>query len=728
MISTISMQAVASFGSEDPVTIDTNKAINLIYGHNGTGKSTIGRFLQNPDDLDFLLCSRPLDHAEDYQILVYNDAFAERHFRDNDKLPGIFTLGQKNVEAEQAIEKATAEIAALEATREKQSQDLDTVKARIQTARETIRNTVFKEKGTHEKKTLDFCLEGFKRSKDIFFKQTVNTSIVGKPNIEINDLITRAKELTQQSAIEKVKGSSITTNTQTIEESPLLSEVIIGSGESYLTAVINKLNHSSWVDHGRRYLEQSDDSCPFCQQDLPDNFITEINAVFDKSYQTKIDELKNLQSDYQQAISAIDQLFQQDSFEDDYFTSSPEFITAKNNLQAQLNANLLLIDSKLSDPSQKVTLPSSLSGIEAVNQQITAINKTIQAYNERIQNKQANLDLIKQQFWIYVHQKYASDIETHKTNYTTLTQEQKTLEAEIKTTQETISKQNTLITENRAKITNIDSSIEQINQQARSMGLEGFAIKKAEDNSNHYFLHRNHESDTASVYKTLSEGEKTLITFLYFLEFCQGSVNSDSSYAKAKKILVIDDPVSSLSHNYIYEIGALIHSKLIDKQPYAQVFLLTHSLYFLHEMLKHKMPKNSVKLHRVIKNHYSQILPMERDDIQNDYQSYWQILKDAREGNINKVVLPNMMRNILEYYFSFVHKNDALVKALSDLETEDAEFKPFYRFINRQSHSDAINIYDMGEVDPVRFIDKFKQVFNRTGDLNHYRTMIGEEA
>jgi hypothetical protein len=34
------------------------------------------------------------------------------------------------------------------------------------------------------------------------------------------------------------------------------------------------------------------------------------------------------------------------------------------------------------------------------------------------------------------------------------------------------------------------------------------------------------------------------------------------------------------------------------------------------------------------------------------------------------------MRNILEYYFSFVHKTDALKLALDDLEEKDAELPP----------------------------------------------------
>ncbi|HDI3319880.1 TPA: AAA family ATPase, partial [Vibrio cholerae] len=139
-----------------------------------------------------------------------------------------------------------------------------------------------------------------------------------------------------------------------------------------------------------------------------------------------------------------------------------------------------------------------------------------------------------------------------------------------------IQAQNKVISENRKLITDIETSVISINNQIKSIGLEGFEIKKKPGESSHYYLCRGFASRGHDVYKSLSEGEKTLITYLYFLELCQGSVNSDSPTPKNKKIIVVDDPISSLSHNYIYEIGALTHKRIIRGYKYAQVILLTH--------------------------------------------------------------------------------------------------------------------------------------------------------
>jgi len=283
------------------------------------------------------------------------------------------------------------------------------------------------------------------------------------------------------------------------------------------------------------------------------------------------------------------------------------------------------------------------------------------------------------------------------------------------------------ISEHQKKITNIELSIENINRQISSLGLEGFEIQKEPDGSSFYRLMRGDRY--RDVYITLSEGEKTLITFLYFMELCKGTHDSETPVNHNNRIVVIDDPISSLSHNYVYDVASMIYHQAIKKSPYRQLFVLTHSLFFFHELIRLESTKGdcpkTYKLFRITKNKNSQVLEMNPGDIQNDYQFYWQVVRDALNGQGNSIVLPNMMRNILEYYFAFVHKQDKLKQALEDLSKEDSDFKPLYRYINRESHSDAINLTDFGAFDPTRFVEKFRAVFKRTGFEEHFHKMMG---
>jgi wobble nucleotide-excising tRNase len=83
-----------------------------------------------------------------------------------------------------------------------------------------------------------------------------------------------------------------------------------------------------------------------------------------------------------------------------------------------------------------------------------------------------------------------------------------------------------------------------------------------------------------------------------------------------------------------------------------------------------------------------------------------------------------MMRNILEYYFSFIHQTSSLRQALLDLSEERPEFRSLFRYINRESHSDPVNITDFGEIDPAIFIERFRDVFIKTNFESHFEKMM----
>ncbi|WP_125559348.1 AAA family ATPase [Pseudoalteromonas rubra] len=730
MIESISMQGVASFQNPTPVSLNTNKKVVLFYGHNGTGKSTVARYLQDTTHSNYLNCSYVLPNAQDYQILVYNTDFVEKNF-SQDSFEGVFTLGEKNVTAEQAISAAEEEIVKLEEQRT-QKQALKKQHGDKKTAQvKAIKNKCFEIKKEHDKKELDHCLIGFKGSASAFYDELLKIDLIETPEYTFESLATESKELNNKSAVPKSMIPNVVLNLGSTESNAILTEVIVGSSESYLAELVKKLQNSTWVDKGRIYLDGAEGKCPFCQQAIDEGLIENINNLFDASYEEKKDDLKTLKSGYEQSIKILNE-----ALSATHYTAlkDTKFDLAKEKLSGVLQANLTKLGQKLADPSIKVNLEDTSDLVQVLNDIINDKNVSRRAFNAKLSKKKDSLSAIKKKFWSLVRIKYDTAIKVHDTLIESIESDIETVKGEEEALTIAIQAQNDVIAENRKLITNIETSVISINNQIKSIGLEGFEIKKKPEESNHYYLCRGFSLSGRDVYKSLSEGEKTLITYLYFLELCQGSVNSDSPTPKNKKIIVVDDPISSLSHNYIYEIGTLTHKRLIKGYQYAQVFLLTHSLYYLHEMMKY-LPKgkdgsgndrfdNKCNLFRVLKNANSNILPMGKEDVKNDYQSYWQIIKDAQNGTANNIVLPNIMRNILEYYFSFVHKTDALKAALDELEETDAEFSSFFRFINRESHSDSVNITDLGEIDSDRFIAKFKDVFIKTDFEEHYNKMM----
>ncbi|MEZ1842141.1 AAA family ATPase, partial [Pseudomonas putida] len=492
----------------------------------------------------------------------------------------------------------------------------------------------------------------------------------------------------------------------------------LGSGDSYLSALITDLGNSDWVKRGLQYPER--EQCPFCQQTLQPGFYQEIQKVFDKTYEQRIAQLKALQTRYEGGVSRLRTQFKRP----EYDASEYQLLITK--LDALLSQNMQKLDAKVASPSMVVALEPTGGIIDDLTDLIAEGQRKIDAFNLKVKDKKNHLEKIKTRFWVCFRSTCDAAITSARKVHEELGVKK---EAKRKLADEIRLKAQAhqdIIAESKAKITNIDQSIGSINSSLNALGLTGFMVVREEGDLPRYRLQR--PDQQAGVFKTLSEGEKTLISFLYFLEVCNGELEEKGGKLKSERVIVIDDPISSLSHNYIYDIATMIHRRVLSpKERFKQVFILTHNLFFFHEMLKHLKKSDEYSLFRVTKATHSMITPMKASDVQNDYQSFWQAIKDAQSGRTSPSVIPNMMRNILEYYFTFVHRQDELQAALMALSDEDSEFKALCRYVNRESHSDAVNLTDFGEIVPSHYIDRFRQVFVRTGFEEHYEKMMGEQ-
>src|SRR5690606_28629300 len=147
------------------------------------------------------------------------------------------------------------------------------------------------------------------------------------------------------------------------------------------------------------------------------------------------------------------------------------------------------------------------------------------------------------------------------------------------------------------------------------------------------------------------------------------------------------------------------------------------SLYFFYEMTdtNKERRKENQKLFRLRKiSNGSEILEMSYEEIQNDYHSYWFIVKDHQQP---AALIANCMRNIIEYFFNFVEKKDLNNFFLQE-PLNNNRFQAFYRYINRESHSLGQNIFDCKEFNYTDFKDAFAELFKAAGYEEHYKNMI----
>lgn len=110
MLEKIRRRNVSSYSPDAVVSIALLKRVNLFFGQNGTGKTTIGNFLNVPGEDCYSVCwVEPVKVGR--EVLVYNHHFIEKNFQEAIAQLGVFPLKEGNIEAREAL--AVAESRAL---------------------------------------------------------------------------------------------------------------------------------------------------------------------------------------------------------------------------------------------------------------------------------------------------------------------------------------------------------------------------------------------------------------------------------------------------------------------------------------------------------------------------------------------------------------------------------------------------------------------------------------
>lgn len=722
MISKIVLNEVASYKKE--AVLDTDKKVNLLYGLNGTGKSTFSEFLYDQTEARFSQCS--IEGLEENDtVLVYNQKFVQDTFYEPEGIHGIFTLSKGNADAQKVIDTTSAEVKKLKEQKRKIEEKKTKNEQKHLGEIEEYKKQVWKIKTeyTGGDRVLEFCLDGLKGNKDTLFKHIISLEKPeGELDYSVDDLKKEAQQL-QGEAQSRQLLSTVLINVEDIEQSELLSKVIVGNKNSSVASLIETLGNSDWVNTGIKYVHIDGEKgvCPFCQQKtITQNFLEQINAYFDESYNRDKSQIEQMISRYDAEIKKATDFF--NAIKDDSFLekNKAEIESLSANLISVLEHNLNTLREKAKTPSIQVSLQPINEIIESINSIIKNANNEITLYNQRIADIKGSKSKIRDSFWCLMRKEYNSVIELYAANEKAYDQSVKNAQKELQTKTYEINTNIALIEKNRKKTVNIDEAVENIKNGLIDIGITDFTIEKYSEEEALYRLKR--EDLDEDVFKTLSEGEKMVISFLYFIELCKGE--STAEKASNKKIVVIDDPISSLSHIYVFNIGRLIHNEFLRTKKYDQLFILTHSLYFFYELTNtnHKERKETQKLFRICKNTESSYFEdMKYEDIQNDYQAYWHIIKDEKQA---PALIANCMRNIMEYFFNFVEKQD-FAQVFQRPELQENRYMAFNRYMNRESHSKGQNIFDIKEFNYDSFREAFKKVFEIEGYINHYNKMIG---
>ncbi|WP_334086322.1 AAA family ATPase [Helicobacter typhlonius] len=719
MIHLITIKNVASYNE---AALEDLKRINLIYGLNGAGKTILSNYLKDRENESFKECE--IQGLNDEKILVYNQNFIEENFYSQDNLKGIFTLSKVNAEVEEIIKNSKETKEKLSNEKSEKEKSKNELEKKLNDEANSIKDKLWKIKTSHTggDRILDYCFEGVKSSKDKLFEKIKDITKGNQSTRSIDDLkkeLSKIGENTQE--IPQVSLINLD-NVLGIEKEVIFNEVVVGNENSVVSTLIKELGNFDWVKQGFESYVREDSKCPFCQENtITKDLKNEFEKYFDKVFKEKMQQIQNLSQQYSNYLEGTPS---QNKFLENIFIKDEEsnFINLYSQLYHNLKTNEQSIKKKINNPSTKIILQSSQELLEKLNSFLVNIQKKIDGYNEKIKNKKEIKENLKNEFWQIMRWQYDDDITGYEKYKNKQESEIKKVETDISNLQQKIKEQDKIILENQAKTINIENTIISINQSLKDLGLVGFTIEKYEEKF--YRIVRN--KDKNPNFKFLSEGEKMIISFLYFLELCKGKTSKTEE--DKKKVIVIDDPISSLSHNHIFNVAQLIKQIFFSKNnEFEQIFVLTHNLYFFNELRriveqeykKENKRKEMLSKIRILKdeNNFSSFNKINDNEILNDYQAYWQILKDFDNQKGYLAIIPNTMRNILEHFFTFVGKD-------YKNELNNIKDKAFLRYINRESHSDSENLSDTKDIDIKSFEGCFKQIFTDLGYEEHYNIMM----
>ena len=521
---------------------------NLIYGWNGTGKTTISNLFRALEHRTKPLnCEVVFDingvnvRGQDFEqatipIRVFNRDFVSANvFTTDGDVSPIFVLGGDSVLKQRELDDLKQDFADLEQRlRDARSEstntatDLDTYCiAQARAIKEKLRSPDPSNQYNNYNKT------GFRsRADEIVTNGDITVHRLG--DTERDRLLARRLEQPKRK-ISELTYRIPALSTYARKASQLLKATV-------LSMTIQSLKDdqalSTWIREGLGlHRSHQANQCLFCEQPLPEDRIQRLNAHFNAEYEnflSSIDEqIEILQNESEAAEQA--EVPHGTAFYEEltatYVTRRDEFTKARMTVKETLDSLVRDLEQKKMRPFEEVTsdvaVPQVGSDVvEKLNQVVKQHNAISEEFESRVSEARDYLeaDSVAGVAEEYVRLKRAKENSRAAADQAS---------GDFKHLQTSISRLEQTIMEHRRPAEELNKDLE------KYLGHSDIQLTIKDTG---YQITRNGTLATA-----LSEGEMTAIALLYFLRTLE-----DTRFELRKGVVVLDDPVSSLDTNALY--------------------------------------------------------------------------------------------------------------------------------------------------------------------------------
>jgi len=499
-----------------------------------------------------------------------------------------------------------------------------------------------------------------------------------------------------------------------------LEEKAKGRFEKHLRIIGKK--EKDWLRKGLEIKQfMKENICPFCGQELNDSsLIKEYEVIFNEEYVKLIEQIEKLSKEINKF--SLSYIIKNISNNDNLIQKWTQYI---ENLEIPRIEKIETIEEKIKTEfesilnSKREKIFISLNSFEKLDEKINELKEIITSYNSHVKNINQKIERFKQQLEIDNIDKMIKELKSIEekirrkglndvcNKYKELLQEKENLEEEKRNLETQLNEEMDKFL--RKYDEEINKIFEKFNTDYR---IEPKKIKTTRKQQTfEYAIKLNFSEDVkpnTRLGEILSEGDKTTLAFSVFI--AKQKLDNDLD----KKVIVIDDPISSLDEFRIFRTVEYIID-MIERSK--QIIILTHNLLFLNVLLEklERLGFSNTSVCQIEKSVDSSIIKKltigeARNIIEHKLNSYYERLENVknliREYDNAEFLEDTQINNAfddgrvaLESYLRFKFPEDkfspigTIIRKIKEKNSEKGRFLAnLHDVLSKNHHQSSVNL------------------------------------
>lgn len=702
------------------------KKYNVFYGWNYSGKTTLSRMFRcfeltqihqdYPGGVCKLQCiDNTVIDTDSFNscppIKVFNSDFIESNIKWEDRLEPILMIGEENIELQHELASKREELRAI-------NNEIADIHKRITTLDDSLASSLTD------------------KARDI-------KNSFSRPNYNKNSLLHIVESL--KKGLKKLTDYELSTQQQTYfstDKKPALLTITVphvdfhnclNTASSLLRTTVvsqtidrlkNDAELANWVKKGKQ-LHEGKTICEFCGNSLPNGLLDSLNQHFSTAFEDHLRNIENLLTTLNKCIPDIS-LYDESRFYTELTEPYSILSHELNNALARLNKSVEHVVNALNEKKNKPFNKVEMPDVELTNEYesiLIRINTIIERHNAKANSFDADRNAAFSKIELH----FASEFIEY-TNYFESLANIESLRLNLISKKSKAKEFADLCLKIEEQLSESVKGAEQINKYLMAyFGKNDISVKVTVDNSFQLFRGE-------SLAKNLSGGEMTAISFAYFMTRLE-----DKNSNLSESIVILDDPISSLDINHLFNTYSFIKNHLSNCK---QLFILTHNFEFFN-LIKDWLNKKSFRSHSSFylverccsdSGYYTRIsnMPAVLIKFKSEYHFLFSILHDFFQNPTTDhrllFMIPNLARRYLEAYLAFkIPKSQGLDSKLGSWIPDVVRREMILKFLHQYSHGSglprALVFPDLSECKCVitAIFDLVKET-----DSEHFSTLVEE--